>query len=89
MKLPFRRVYNFRPGFIKPTKGLKNSHPYYRYVGWLFPIGRLVYPKGFCTLRELGLAMIRTASKGYEKQVIEGQDIIRLASQEGAPAWIM
>jgi hypothetical protein len=24
MKLPFRQVYNFRPGVIKPTKGLKN-----------------------------------------------------------------
>ena len=26
MKLPFRKVYTFRPGFLQPTKGLKNVH---------------------------------------------------------------
>src|SRR6185436_12655775 len=25
MKLPFKQVYNFRPGFMKPTPGLKNT----------------------------------------------------------------
>jgi len=35
MKLPFKAVYNFRPGIIIPTKGLKNTHPLYKYMGWL------------------------------------------------------
>ena len=26
MKLPFKAAYMFRPGFIKPTKGLKNAY---------------------------------------------------------------
>lgn len=80
VKLPFRQVFNFRPGFIKPTEGLKNTHPYYKYVGWLFPIGRALYPKGFCTLRELGLAMINATKKGFPKHVLEGKDIIALAA---------
>ena len=33
MKLPFRRVYNFRPVVLQPTKGSKNTLPYYKYFG--------------------------------------------------------
>ena len=33
-KLGFRSVYNFRPGIIKPTKGLKNTLRVYTYLGW-------------------------------------------------------
>ena len=83
-KLPFRQVYNFRPGFIRPTPGLSNAHSFYKYIGWLFPVGRLLYPNGFCTLHELGLAMIRVAGQGYEKKIIEGRDIIILAKRQQA-----
>ncbi|GAB3931139.1 NAD-dependent epimerase/dehydratase family protein [Larkinella terrae] len=81
MKLPFKQVFNFRPGFIKPTEGLKNTLKLYRYLLWLFPIGRALYPNGFCTLKELGLAMIHTVTKGYEKSILEGTDIIELAKR--------
>ena len=80
-KLPFQQVFNFRPGFIKPTKDLKNINKYYRYIEWLFPIGRALYPSGFCTMEELGTAMINAARKGYEKQILEGKDIIELAKR--------
>jgi len=79
VKLPFKQVYNFRPGFIKPTPGLKNTLKAYRYMGWLFPIGRALYPNGFCTLQEIGVAMINTVIKGYPKNILEGKDIIALA----------
>jgi hypothetical protein len=79
MKLPFRQVFAFRPGFIKPTKGLKNALSFYRYIGWLFPIGRVLYPNGFCTLKEIGLAMINSVNVGYERNILEGNDIISLA----------
>jgi uncharacterized protein YbjT (DUF2867 family) len=81
MKLPFKQVYAVRPGFIKPTKGLKNVKSFYKYINWMFPIGRAIYPNGFCTLQELGLAMIQLASGQYEKKVIEGKDIIQLAKK--------
>jgi hypothetical protein len=48
----------------------------------LFPLGRALYPSGFCTLQELALAMIRVVRQGYERKVIEGKDIIRLAKEE-------
>ena len=79
MKLPFRQVFAFRPGFIRPTKGLKNTLSVYKYVDWMFPLGRALYANGFCTLRELGLAMIHATLRGYEKRIIQGKDIISLA----------
>jgi len=79
MKLPFKNVYAFRPGFMKPTKGLKNAKPFYKYILWMYPIGKLFSPGGFCTLREVGLAMINITLHGYPEKVIEGKDILVLA----------
>jgi uncharacterized protein YbjT (DUF2867 family) len=79
MKLPFRQVFAFRPGFIKPMKGLSKTHRFYAYITWMFPIGRRLFPGGFCTLQELGCAMINCVNKGYDKKIIEGKDIIKLA----------
>jgi len=79
MQLPFREVYAFRPAFIKPIKGLKRTHAFYKYITWLFPLARAVYPAGFCTLQELALAMIHVVQQGYSKKRIEGKDIIALA----------
>ncbi len=81
-KLPFKQVYAFRPGFIKPTEGLQYAHSFYKYINWVFPIGRAWYPNGFCTLKELGMAMIHVVTKNYPKKVLEGKDIIKLAGDE-------
>src|SRR5580658_383079 len=75
----FKRTYMFRPGFMKATPGQKNVKSYYKYFAWLYPIGRALYPAGFCTLRELGLAMINAAGKGYPEQVLDVKDIVKLA----------
>jgi nucleoside-diphosphate-sugar epimerase len=77
----FRHAYMFRPGFMKSTPGQKNVKSYYQYIAWLYPIGRALYPAGFCTLQEVGLAMIRAADKGYAKQILEVKDIVALAAQ--------
>jgi uncharacterized protein YbjT (DUF2867 family) len=79
MKLPFGRVYAFRPGFIRPTPGLTHAHSFYRYINWMFPIGRALFPNGFVTLAEIGQAMIRITLRGDPTGVIEGKEIIRLA----------
>lgn len=80
MKLPFRQVFAFRPGFIKPIKGLTQTHSFYKYITWLFPIGRALFPAGFCTLPELGKAMINVTLNGYASKVIEGKAIIALGN---------
>src|ERR1700675_2407252 len=77
----FKRAYMFRPGFMKPTPGQKNVKSYYKFITWLYPIGRALYPAGFCTLQEVGLAMIKAADKGYPKQILEVKDIVKLAGE--------
>ena len=80
-KLGFRGVYNFRPGIIKPTKGLKNALSFYNYLGWLIPVLKLIAPGSVCSLREIGLAMINAANKGYQKQLLEVRDIVVLSKE--------
>ncbi len=76
----FKRAYMFRPAFMRATPGQKNVKSYYKFFAWLYPIGRVLYPKGFCTLQEVGLAMINAVNKGYTKQVLDVKDIVKLAT---------
>jgi len=48
----------------------------------MFPIGRALFPNGFCTLKELGSAMINITIKGYSKRIIDGKDIIKLSKPD-------
>lgn len=77
MKLPFGKVYNFRPGMLKPTKGLKNTLPYYKYVTWMFPLIKILIPNSASTLSELGQAMIRCAYYKPDLSIVEVSDIIK------------
>ena len=75
----FKESYMFRPAFLKATPGQKNLKISYKLLAWLYPIGRAIYPAGFCTLQEVGRAMINAATKGYPKRILEVKDIIKLA----------
>jgi len=81
MKLPFKKVFAFRPGFIQPSKGAKNLKPVYRAFLFLVPVVRLVMPGFVSTLKELGLAMINSVKYGYDKVIIEVPDIKDLAKK--------
>jgi len=48
-------------------------------MAWLYPMGRALYPAGFCTLQRVGLPMIHTVTKGYRKRILELKDIVNLA----------
>ncbi len=80
MKLPFRAVFAFRPAFMKPTKGLRNTLSFYRYINWLYPVLRAFLPGTFGTLRELGLAMIHCAADPPEKKILHTRAIAFLAA---------
>lgn len=80
-KLPFKQVYNFRPGALQATKGLKNTLSYYKYFAWLLPIVRTLAPNIVSSLKELGIAMINSVLQGYEKQIVEVKDIHVLAKK--------
>ena len=59
--------------------GLNNAQPFYKYINWMFPIIKKVYPNFGCTLHELGLAMINSVTRGYDKRIIDNTDIEKLA----------
>jgi hypothetical protein len=80
-KLPFKEAYAFRPGYMHPTKGLKNTLKSYKYIIWMYPFFRVVFPRSVSTLKELGLAMINTAIYGYDKKILEVKDIVSLSKK--------
>src|SRR5258708_639566 len=67
----FKQAYMFRPGFMKATPAQKNVKSYYQFFAWLYPIGRALYPPGFCTFQEVGRAMINTVTKGHPTQILQ------------------
>lgn len=79
MRLPFKKVYNFRPAFIKPATGQTNIPGFYKYISWLFPVFHTFLPNRVCTMSDIGQAMINCVLKGYSRQILEVRDIKLLA----------
>lgn len=79
MKLPFKKVYNFRPGFLYPAKGARNIHGFNFMYTVLYPVLKGLTPSFVCTIKELAKAMINSVLKGSDKQILEVKDIVRLA----------
>ena len=76
MKFPFKAVFNFRPGYMHPTEGLKNTLSSYTYMSWMYPFFRKVFPGMVSTLAELGQAMINVTLYGYKNAILEVRDIV-------------
>ncbi len=79
LQMPFKKAYMFRPGYMQPTKGLKNTLKFYAYISWMYPMMRALFPGAASTLKEVGIAMIHAVTKGYEKSILEVKDIVALA----------
>ena len=78
LKLGFKDAYMFRPGYIHPTKGLKNTYKVYKFLTPAYPIFRKFFPKYVTTMEELGKAIINSIKFGYSKKVLECKDIVFL-----------
>lgn len=81
MKLPFKEAFAFRPGYMHPTPGLKNTISFYKYISWMYPFFRKFFPNIVSTLAELGQAMINVTLYGYDKKVLEVKDIVAVAKE--------
>jgi uncharacterized protein YbjT (DUF2867 family) len=79
MRLPFKKVYNFRPGIMKPTPGQKNIKGVFKVIKALYPFLHFIMPRQTSTLKEVGLAMINCVTKGYPKSILEIRDIKNLS----------
>ena len=74
-KLPFDQVFAIRPGFMKATEGQKNLLSLYKYIGWMYPIAKAIFPNGVSTLTQVARAMINVTKYGYDKNILEVKDI--------------
>jgi hypothetical protein len=81
MRLPFKQVYNFRPGIMKPTAGQQNIKGIYKIISSLYPLLHFLFPGQTSTMHQVGLAMINSVLKGYPKHILEIQDIKLLAGK--------
>jgi uncharacterized protein YbjT (DUF2867 family) len=77
LKLPFKDAYMFRPGYIQPTKGLKNAKKFYKLFVPFYPILKIVIAGHVVSLEELGKAMINVALYGSDETILECRDIVR------------
>lgn len=77
VRLPFKGVYNFRPGLMTPKPGQKHVKALFRAALVLAPVMKLFLPA--LTLQQVGRAMIRCVESGAPKQVLEVPDIAQLA----------
>jgi hypothetical protein len=82
LKLPFKAAYMFRPGYIQPIKGLKNTYKVYKVLGPLYPVLKTFFPRYVCKLEEIGRAMINAVLQGDDVKILENRDIVRLANQK-------
>lgn len=78
--MPFKKVYNFRPGFMKLTPGQKNALKMYKYVGWMYPVLKALAPNSVSTLKQVGQAMINSLIRGSDRQIQEVKHINQLGS---------
>lgn len=85
LKLSFKAAYMFRPGYIQPTKDLKNTLSFYKYVTPFFLIFKFLLPGYVCTMRDLGVSMINSVVIGYDKNILENNDIAKLAKFYHSP----
>lgn len=85
MKLPFKKVFNLRPGLIDPFLPLKPTQTYYktyRYTSWLIYAIKKIAPRYVVGLKELAGAMIRLSLNGYSKSILEVRDIRLLGNEK-------
>ncbi|MHC4925663.1 MAG: Rossmann-fold NAD(P)-binding domain-containing protein, partial [Planctomycetota bacterium] len=85
LTMPFRGVYNFRPGYIQPMKGVRSRTKLYAVlygiVGPFYPVLRRLFSSVSDSVT-VGRAMLRVAKDGYAKGILEGADI----NEVGRPA---
>jgi uncharacterized protein YbjT (DUF2867 family) len=82
LKLPFKAAYMFRPAGIQPLHGVKSKTAWvqaiYTVASPLLALLNRVAPKYMTTTEQVGRAMIKVARDGYQKPVLESEDINRL-----------
>jgi uncharacterized protein YbjT (DUF2867 family) len=83
-KLPFRKVYNFRPGFMKAVPGQQHTLRLYKYFAWMYPILKVLFPNATSTLQQVAQAMIACVTSTINKPILEVSDINSISELNSA-----
>jgi len=75
LKLGFRKAYMYRPGYIQPIKGLKNTYRVYKFFTPFYPVLNRLFPNYVCTLEEIGNSMINVSLNEFDKNILECKEI--------------
>jgi uncharacterized protein YbjT (DUF2867 family) len=85
LRMSFRSAFMFRPGIIQPLDGIRSKTRAYQIVLVLaapvLPLLRRAFPRSISTTREIGLAMLSVARKGWPRPVLETKDIHAAATR--------
>lgn len=76
LKLPFKGVYNFRPGLMSPLPGQKHVKTLFKV---LVPILKPFFGRATLSLAQVEDAMVKVVRGGAKKPVLEVADIRELA----------
>jgi uncharacterized protein YbjT (DUF2867 family) len=83
LKLPFKGVYMFRPGVIRPMHGAVSKTRSYRLLYAVMapalPVLQWAFPKSILTTEIIGRAMINVVRRGFPKANLEPSDIYAIA----------
>jgi uncharacterized protein YbjT (DUF2867 family) len=84
LRLPFRAVYMFRPGFIQPLHGItsktKSYRIFYAITNPILPLLKALFPRHITTTEQVGRAMLTVARNGFPKPILEAGDVIQAGS---------
>lgn len=84
LNMGFKQAFMFRPGAIIPLRGIKSHTKSYQfmydYFMWLVKLIKAISPNSVVNTTQIGLAMINSLIKGYDKKVLTPKDIIELSN---------
>jgi uncharacterized protein YbjT (DUF2867 family) len=79
LRMPFRRAYMFRPGFIQPLDGIRSKtasyNAFYSFTAVFSPLLRILFGKSMTDTRQLGRAMLSVARDGFAANTLEAKDL--------------
>jgi uncharacterized protein YbjT (DUF2867 family) len=78
MKLPFKQAFGFRIGIVEPAAGQVYVLSFYKYLAWMMPAIKTLFPAISNTMKQVAEAMIQLAEMGYPRNVIFVKDIHNL-----------
>lgn len=85
LNLGFTNTFMFRPGGIRPGKGIKSRTPIYNVfmplVKVLYPVFKVIAPNSITTSEAIGQAMISVAEKGSNIKYLSSKEINQLGIQ--------